>query len=172
MRAFLRNLYESSLSIVPVTAVVFILLAFGWITMTPPIIARTLISMVLLIVGVMLFNIGTGNGIQPIGELMSASLTRRRKVIGLAIVVFLLGFLVTAAEPSVTVFGEQTPIDTMVFVIVSAVGVGVFLTLAALRVIFQWKQSTVLLFFYLILFGLLIFLKDAAFTQFDFNAIA
>lgn len=172
MRAFLRNLYESSLSIVPVTAVVFILLAFGWITMTPPIITRTLISMVLLIVGVMLFNIGTGNGIQPIGELMSASLTRRRKVIGLAIVVFLLGFLVTAAEPSVTVFGEQTPIDVMVFVIVSAVGVGVFLTLAALRVIFQWKQSTVLLFFYLILFGLLIFLKDAAFIPIAFDGSA
>ena len=73
MKSFLKNLRESSLSIVPVTAVVFVLFAFGWIDMSGPVIVRTVISMILLIFGVMLFNVGTSNGIQPIGELMSAS---------------------------------------------------------------------------------------------------
>lgn len=172
MKSFLKNLRESSLSIVPVTAVVFVLFAFGWIDMSGPVIVRTVISMILLIFGVMLFNVGTSNGIQPIGELMSASLTKRGKVLLLSLVVFALGFLLTAAEPSVSVFGGQTPIDMTIFIIVSALGVGVFLTLGALRIIFQWKIKTVLTFFYMILFGIIVLLKDKAFIPIAFDGSA
>lgn len=170
-KGLLRNIKESSLSIMPITVAVFLLYATGLIPMNGAIIVRTIISMVMLILGIMLFSVGTSHGFQQIGELIASNLTKRRKIFLLAAVIFILGFLVTMAEPSVTILGAQIPsIDNTVFSSAVALGIGVFITLAVIRIIFQWRQGTLYLLFYFIIFGLMIFMEFTSFLPIAFDA--
>lgn len=71
---------------------------------------------------------------------------------------FLIGVIVTVAEPDLQVLADQVPmISTNVLKYSVAFGVGIFLTIAALRVLFQVKLSKLLLIFYVITFGLAFF---------------
>ena len=77
----------------------------------------------------------------------------------LTIVAFVIGFLVTAAEPDIQVFGDQvnnvfSSVNKTAFVFVIAGGVGIFIMIGLLRSVLNFSIKIVLLIAYVLLFVL------------------
>ena len=88
-----------------------------------------------------------------IGEKIGAKLVKLRKVWLILPVCFLIGVLVTVAEPDLKVLADQTPIvDTQVMIWSVGIGVGLFLALAFLRIFLQIKISVLFIIFYALVF--------------------
>ena len=79
----------------------------------------------------------------------------------------ILGFVITVSEPDLQVLAEQVPaVPNMVIIVAVATGVGIFLVVAFLRILFGIPLSRMLVFFYIIVFAL------AAVTPKAFLAVA
>lgn len=80
---------------------------------------------------------------------------------------FLLGFIITISEPDLQVLAEQVPsIPNYTLILAVAFGVGFFLVVAMLRMLFSKPLPSLLIIFYLIVFALAFFVPD------DFLAVA
>ncbi len=102
------------------------------------------ISVVLVIVGMWLFNIGAESSMQKMGELVGSTVTKRRSMIFL-----------TIAEPDLTVLADQVPgLPSWVLIGSIGLGVGIFLVIGALRILFQKSLKVWLLAFYGLMFAL------------------
>lgn len=142
-KEFLHSLKESSFAILPIIVALFVInfcvpgLELNEGTKFGPIIAALLISTVPLILGTSLFGIGAEKSVAKIGEVVGMKLTKKKNLIALLIVAFLLGILATIAEPDLSVLAERTGGANgkdWGLIIIAAVGVGVFLTIGILRV--------------------------------------
>src|SRR5690554_1199752 len=86
---------------------------------------------ILLIFGMGLFTLGADISMMPMGERIGAELTKSRKLIVLIIISFLMGFMITVAEPDLKVLAGQVPsIADNVIIGAVALGVGLFLVIA------------------------------------------
>lgn len=67
-----------------------------------------------------------------------------------------MGVLITVAEPDLTVLATQVKdiINPTVLTVSVGVGVGIFLLLSVLKIVFRKQLSTLLMFFYMLLFAL------------------
>ena len=167
---------ETALSVVPVMAIVTVLgLAVVPRDAGGPFwLGRFLVGGLLLIAGLAIFLLGVDLGIQPMGERCGAALTRRRSLTLLLGAAFAIGFIVTAAEPDIQVFGDQvrgvfpgvgkTPLTFSI-----AGGVALFLTLGLLRTVLRLPVKAVLLLSYLGL-GALAFAARREFVGIAFDA--
>ena len=115
-----------------------------------------LISAGLLIIGMALFNIGAQLSMTPMGDYAGTGLIKTKKISLILIVALFMGILVTIAEPDLLVLSNQVKdvVDSSTFVLSVGIGVGAFLVIALLKVIFNKQLSTLLLLFYLLLFAL------------------
>lgn len=94
----------------------------------------------LLIVGLTLFLQGVEIGIQPMGEQCGSALTRRRNLPLILGVSFVIGFIVTAAEPDIQVFVDQVKgvfpaVKKLMATFSIATGVGLFMVIGLLRTV-------------------------------------
>ncbi len=125
------------------------------------------IGVIMLILGMGLFTLGADMSMMPMGERIGAELTKSRKLLILIVISFLMGFMITVAEPDLQVLAGQVPsIPDAVIIGTVALGVGAFLVLAIIRIVFQIKLSYLLFIFYAIIFIL------AYFTPNDFVPVA
>ena len=112
-----------------------------------------LFGALLLIVGMGLFTLGADMAMLPMGTHMGAMLTRKRDIRFLVGVAFALGVLITMAEPDLTVLANQVQgVPNLVLILTVAFGVGLFLVVALLRILFQWKLSYILIGLYALVF--------------------
>ena len=119
------------------------------------------ISALLLISGIGLFNLGADMAMTPMGEKVGSSLTKTKKVSIMVAVAFVMGLLITIAEPDLKVLADQASyLPSLTLIITVSVGVGLFLVLAALRTIFKWQLSRLLVISYTLVFILTIFVMD------------
>ncbi|MCD8256919.1 MAG: DUF1538 domain-containing protein, partial [Oscillospiraceae bacterium] len=126
-----------------------------------------LVGAVLLVIGMGFFQLGAEMAMTPLGEGIGMQISRTRKVGIILLVGFLMGFLITISEPDLQVLAEQVPaIPNSILILTVAVGVGLFLALAILRIIFRISLSTLLMFLYAALLLL------SFFTPTNFVAIA
>jgi len=161
-----KQVKEALSSVLPITAIVLIL-GFTVITVPNNMLMLFLVGVIFLIVGMVLFNMGTDISVMPMGERIGGKITKSRKLPLILIVGVLIGAMITVAEPDLQVLAEQVPSFPNVAIIGAvAVGVGIFLAIALLRILLQIKLSYLLLGFYLIVFVL------AAFTSRDFLPVA
>ena len=81
----------------------------------------------------------------------------KRQVLG-----FILGFIITISEPDLQVLANQVPsISNSLLIVAVALGVGIFLSIALLRILFSIALPPMLVFFYSIVFILAFFVpKD------------
>lgn len=148
---------ESLSSVLPITVIVM-LLAFTISPMQMGVMGLFLMGALMLIFGMGLFTLGADMAMMPMGEHMGAYLTRRRRLYLMILASFLMGVLITVAEPDLQVLARQVPaVPDAVIVGSVAIGVGLFLVLAVIRIIFQISLRMLLIIFYLIVFGLAIF---------------
>ncbi len=99
---------------------------------------------------------GADLAMTPIGEHIGAGLSKLKNVLILLGVAFAMGILITVAEPDLTVLANQVKDIMSGTMLIFAVGLGVgfFLVLAILKIIFKKPLSQMLLFSYMMLFAL------------------
>jgi len=166
------KLKEALLSILPITIIVLIL-NFTISPMPVGTVVLFAICAVLLILGMGLFTLGADLSMMQMGDFIGAQLSKSRKLWLIIIVCFILGFAITVAEPDLQVLAEQVPaIPNNTIIMTVALGVGIFMVLAALRVLFQWKLKITLLVLYAVVFALAIFVsKDFLGVAFDSGGV-
>ncbi len=87
------------------------------------------------------------------GERVGSCLTASRNLSIVIFLSFLLGFIVTISEPDLQVLAGQVPaVPNMTLILSVACGVGVFLVLALLRMLFSIALPPLLLVFYAVVF--------------------
>ena len=109
----------------------------------------------LLIIGMAFFTLGADTAMTPIGTKVGSCITKSKKLWMIVFVSFLLGVIITISEPDLQVLANQVPtIPNLVLIGTVALGVGVFLVIAMLRILFGISLNTLLIGFYIIVFGI------------------
>ena len=156
LKAFAHKLKEAALSVLPITVLILVLAAIPPIGLPKEQLIAFAIAAVGLVLGIALFNMGADLAMSPMGEYVGAGLSKSRKVWLLLGVTFIMGVLITIAEPDLSVLAAQVQsiIKSTVLLVTVGVGVGLFLLLAILKIIYHKDLSSLMLFFYLVLFAL------------------
>jgi hypothetical protein len=116
----------------------------------------------LLIAGLSLFLLGVDIGLLPIGERIGSAATRSKHLLVLLGTGFLVGVVIILAEPNIAVLAEQVKgvnpsISKTSLVSMIAIGVGFYLMVGMVRVVFHLSLRLVYLVSYALLFILFIF---------------
>ena len=154
--ALLKSLKEASVSVLPVSVIVFILSFTPLFDLTRTELVTFAVCSVALVVGIALFSIGADLAMSPMGERVGGGLSRSGNLMLLLSVCFLLGFLITVAEPDLSVLASQVAevINGKVLIFSVGIGVGIFLLISVVRMAFGKNFSSVLIYFYGVMFAL------------------
>ena len=160
---YLQAFISASLSIIPM---ILIILVLSWTGVAPLNFIRgdywlLIIGMFVLIAGLGTFSIGASSSLSKVGEYMGASLSKQKNLFIVIAFAFALGSLITVAEPSIMIVTKQVtkePAFAYILTIGIAVGVGIFVVVGVLRIIFHKSLKLWYLFFYALTFMLLIFI--------------
>ena len=143
-----EKMREAIASVLPITLIVALLCLF-LVPVGTGLMLSFLIGSVMIVVGMGLFTLGSDLSMTQIGNHIGARMTRSRKlgvILGLS---FLLGVIITVAEPDLQVLANNVPeIDTRVLIITVSAGVGLFLMISMLRILFRIPLKWLLVVFY------------------------
>lgn len=167
------TMLEVFYAVLPVTIVVFIL----QILLRSPIeiFGQFLIGVLMVALGLILFLLGVHLGLLPIGETIGAGLPKTGKAWIIVLFGFLLGFVVTVAEPNIRILATQVDvvsngaIPKNILVYTVAIGVAIFIGLAMLRIIAGIPMKYLLVVGYSLVFILAAF-TPAAFVPLSLDA--
>ena len=149
-----EKIKESLSSILPITIIVALICLFAT-PVAPDVMVMFFIGATLLIFGMGFFSLGADTSMSLIGERIGASLSKSRKLWLIALISFIVGTIITIAEPDLQVLATQiTQVPSLVLVCTVGIGVGIFLAIAMLRIVFKIRLSMLLLVLYLIVFAL------------------
>ena len=156
MKELLSKIREALISALPITAIVYLMSLTPWFNFTAVELITFTIGAVMLILGIGLFNLGADLAMTPMGTTVGSGLSKQRKLGLLLGVCFVLGMLITIAEPDLQVLANQVSAVMNGTVLVYAVGFGVgsFLVVAILKIVFRKSLSNILMLFYMLLFAL------------------
>ena len=148
---------ESVSAVVPIMLIV-LLLGFTIAHLSPSILVEFIVGAVLVIIGMVFFSLGAELSMTPMGERVGGSMLRTKKLWMIVAIGFILGVIITISEPDLQVLaGQVAAVPNMVLILSVAVGVGVFLVAAFLRILFGIPLAPLLLVFYAIVFALAMF---------------
>ena len=148
---------ESLASVLPITIIV-LLLCFTVAPIPNNMLVSFLMGAVLLIVGMAFFTLGADTAMTPIGTKVGSCITKSRKVWMIVFVSFLLGVIITISEPDLQVLANQVPnIPNAALIGTVALGVGIFLIIAMLRILFGISLNILLIGFYIVVFLMAMF---------------
>ena len=161
-----EKMAESTKSVLPISLIV-IALCLLLIPIESGLLLSFIIGTVMIIAGMGLFSIGVDLSMSMIGTSIGAKLTKTKKLSLIVIISFILGVIVTIAEPDLQVLATNVPsVDTSVLIITVSVGVGLFLVVGMLRILFAVPFKWLLLACYALIFVL------ASFSNRDFLSVA
>ena len=158
---------ETAVSVLPVILIVLVL-GLTVVPLEKVFLVRFVISGFILILGLTLFLLGVDMSIEPMGERSGAALTNKKNLALLLSVAFVIGFIVTAAEPDIQVFGDQVKgvfsfVNKNIFTFSIAAGVGLFIMTGLLRTVLNLSLKITLLISYTILFAVSFFVPSSFF---------
>lgn len=157
---------EALQAVLPIICIV-LALCFSIAPVSPSILLCFLMGAVLILAGMMFFTLGAEISMTPMGERVGSSLTKSRNLFLIVILSFLLGLIITISEPDLQVLAGQVPaVPSIILILSVACGVGVFLVIALLRMLFSVPLPPLLIAFYVLIFAL------SAFVPKDFLSIA
>jgi hypothetical protein len=167
-----EKISESIASVLPVSVIVLLLLV-TFFPVSAEMLLSFVIGAVLIILGMSFFTLGADTAMTPMGEYVGARMTATRKVSVIVIVSFIVGVMITISEPDLTVLANQlTSIDNYALILSVALGVGVMLVIALLRILFRVRLKYLLIAFYLIVFVLAFFIpKNFLAVSFDSGGV-
>ena len=161
-----EKIRESMVSVLPIIAIVAVLCLF-LVPMQPTLLLTFLVGALMIVVGLGLFSLGAERSMTIIGSKIGTALTKIGKLPVILLVAFALGVAVTVAEPDLQVLADTVPnIDKTVLLMAVGAGVGLFMVVCMLRILYGINLRWVLVGCYIAVFAL------AAFTDRDFLSIA
>ncbi len=155
MKSLLEKIKEALMSVLPIVAIVLVLVFTPLVHLSVAEISTFLVSTIFLVIGIATFNLGADLAMTPMGTSVGSGLAKKRKLGLLIAVAFLLGLLITIAEPDLQVLASQVSkvINSTLLIVGIAVGVGLFIVVAILRIVFKKSLSNILMLFYMLLFA-------------------
>ena len=154
----LKNKFVESLSAVLPITVIVLLLSITVVPIEPGPIILFLFGAILLIVGMAFFTMGVDMSMMPMGEGLGATMAKPKNKFISIILCFVLGIIITIAEPDLTVLANQIPsIDNIIIIIAVGLGVGIFFAFAQLRTKIKLPLFKILIFCYVVAFTLAFF---------------
>ena len=147
---------ESTVSVLPVTLIVLLLNFTPVLSLTATETVVFLCSAVALIIGMALFNLGADIAMTPMGEQIGSGLSKSGRFKTLLLICFVMGVFITIAEPDLSVLASQVKdvINSTALTVAIGAGVGIFLVLSVIKIVFRVSLAQMLTFFYLLLFAL------------------
>ena len=160
MKELWSKIKEALISALPVTAIVYIMSLTPLFDFSQTELITFSIGAVLLVLGIGLFNLGADLAMTPMGSHVGAGLSKQRKLLLLLAVCFVLGMLITIAEPDLQVLAKQVSavMNGTLLIYTVGLGVGIFLVIAILKIVFKRSLSQFLMLFYMLLFALALLL--------------
>ena len=157
---------ESLKAVLPVVGIV-IILSFTIAPITSSILLCFLVGAVMVMAGMMFFTLGAEMSMTPMGEKVGARMTQSKNILLIVVLSFLLGVVITISEPDLQVLATQVPsVPNMTLILAVAVGVGIFLVIALLRMLIGVALPPLLTFFYIAVFVLAFLVPE------NFRAVA
>ena len=169
---FVEKFGETLKAVFPILGIV-LLLCFTIAPIPPSILMTFLVGAVLLIVGMLFFNVGVEISMTPMGERVGTITTKSKNILVMVLISFIMGFVITVSEPDLQVLAQQVPsVPNLALILAVAAGVGVFLVIALLRMLIGISLARLLVVFYAIIFILAIFVpKDFLAIAFDSGGV-
>ena len=158
MKELRAKIEEALISALPITAIVYLMafLPFFDFDMSTAELITFTVGAVLLVVGIGLFNLGADLAMTPMGTHVGSGLSKQKKLTLLLTVCFVLGMLITIAEPDLQVLANQVSavMNGTLLIYTVGLGVGLFLVVSILKIVFRKSLSQILMLFYMLLFAL------------------
>ena len=151
----LDKVKEALSSVFPVATIVLLLCMTPLVKVSGQELLTFLFSTLFLISGIALFNLGADLAMSPMGEHIGVGLSKSKKLLVLLGVSFVMGVFITIAEPDLSVLASQVSnvIDSTILTVTIGIGVGLFLLLGVIKIVYQKDQTALLLLFYLMVFA-------------------
>ena len=151
-KVFVEKLKEAAASVLPVSAIVA-----GLCLVLVPVDVGLMLSFLfgsaLLILGMGMFTLGAEVSMTRIGNLIGARMTKSKKLWFILVVSLLLGIAITMAEPDLQVLAANVPaLDKTALILTVSVGVGLFLVLCMVRILFCISLRRLLIICYALVF--------------------
>lgn len=160
---------ESLASVLPITLIVAVLALF-FIPLDSSLFLSFLIGSVMIIIGMAFFTFGSDISMSQIGNHIGAKLTKSRRIWLIILLSFTLGVIITIAEPDLTVLATNVPaINSTVLILTVSVGVGLFLMLCMIRILFGIQLKWLFVIFYGLIF-ILAYFADKNFLSVAFDS--
>ena len=167
--ALSEKLQEAVDSVLPIALIVS-LLCFFFVPVGSGLMLSFLVGTVMIIAGMALFTLGSEQSMSQIGNLIGARLTKSRNIWLILALSFIMGVVITVAEPDLQVLATNVPgIDRMALIATVSVGVGLFLAVSMVRILLGIPLRWLLLAFYGLVF-VLAFLSDPGFLAVSFDS--
>lgn len=167
MKALLKEKTLESLAAVAPITVIVLLISMFFVPMDLGMIVMFMVGAVFLVIGMGLFQMGADMAMMPLGEGIGIQLSKAKRITTIVLIAFAMGAIITIAEPDLQVLASQVPsIPNRVLIWTIAVGVGIFLAMSILRILFKVRLSTILIITYTITF------IASFFTPADFLSVA
>ena len=156
LKSLIDKLKEALISVLPVVLLVLIVYFTPLVAFTTLELVVFLISAVFLILGIALFNLGADLAMTPMGEHIGSGLAKTGKLQILLSVCFVMGLLITIAEPDLSVLAGQVSavMNSTLLIVTVGIGVGLFLLLSIVKIVFKKNLSMLLMFFYMTMFAI------------------
>jgi hypothetical protein len=155
-----EKIMEAFSAVLPITIIVLII-SVVLIPIPSGTVLMFLAGAALLIVGMGFFMLGAEMAMMPMGEGIGIELTKTGKLLLIIPAIFVIGFIISIAEPDLQVLGRQTPtIPAWILISTVSLGVGLFLIIALLRILFKIPLHLLLLVFYIIVFAIALLAPD------------
>jgi hypothetical protein len=158
-------------SVLPVTLIV-VLLKFTLVPIEAGMLWMFLVGAVFITFGLTLFLIGVDLGVTPLGVLLGPAMTKRNKVWIVVVAGFILGFIISFAEPGLLILANQIDaitlggISSLQILVVVSLGIAVMMVLGFLRILFNLPLYIILNISYVLVLILSLFISP------EFLAIA
>ena len=154
------KIMEALVSTLPITVVVYIMSLTPLFNFSTAELITFTVGAVLLVLGIGMFSLGADLAMTPMGTHVGSGLSKQRKLGLLLSVCFVLGMLITVAEPDLQVLAKQVSavMNGTVLIYTVGLGVGAFLVVAILKIVFKKSLSNILMLFYMLLFALALML--------------
>ncbi len=167
-----EKIRESLSAVLPVTFIVLALSIF-LVPLDVGSMVMFFAGAVMLIIGMGMFQLGAEMAMSPLGEGIGVQMSKSKSKTVLLTVSLMMGIMITVAEPDLQVLSNQVPsIPNSVLILTVAVGVGIFLSLAVLRIVLKINLSNLLIILYAVLIVLSFFIpKDFLSVAFDSGGV-
>ena len=168
MDSLKQKFFDSIISILPIMIIILIVGSFLQFSVTT--ILSIVISTILLVIGISLFTYGSEISMIEIGKSIGSSLVNTKSPLFIFIISIIVGIIITIAEPDLKVLASQmTAINPKLFILIVSSGVGLFLSLATMRIIYQIDLKLILWLTYGVII-LLMFIVNKEMLPISFDA--